>query len=35
MKKVFEGCASILLGGSLLSGIFYTLVSVNSLIALS
>lgn len=35
MKKVFEGCASVLLGGSLLSGIFYTLVSFNSLVAVS
>jgi len=35
VKKTFEGFASVLLGGGLLSGIFYTLTTFNSLIAIS
>jgi|GEM_PF-3003392 len=35
MKKVFEGFASVLLGGGLLSGIFYTLTAFDSLIVIA
>lgn len=35
MKKIFEGFASVLLGGGLLSGIFYTLTAFNSLVVVA